>query len=172
MIIDAMDLLYSGNYDGFCLASSDSDFTRLAVRLREGGMFVIGMGESKTPKPFRVSCDLFKTLDLLRAKTAEEPNASEAQPPAKPAPPPAPEQSARPDVKAIRGLIHTLLNENSDETGWIPLPTLKALIIKRQSDFDSRNFGKAKFSAFLADLGTLELRKTPAGHIDAARRKV
>ena len=225
MIIDAMDLLYSGNFDGFCLASSDSDFTRLAVRLREGGMYVIGMGEQKTPKSFCVACNEFKYLDLLKHQTpptepsvppssATNPGSSASKPkqPSTPkleqpksptAKPVSPEEAPqkqlssgsqpqpsnthptpavanaeasapnRPpqSLKAIRGIIHAILNENSDEEGWLALPRLKELLIKRQPSFDTRNFGKAKFSAFLETLGTLELRQSSAGHVAATRRK-
>ena len=72
MIIDAMDILYSGNVDGFCLVSSDSDFTRLAQRLREAGMFVMGIGEQKTPKPFRAACDAFKILEIISSEDTPE----------------------------------------------------------------------------------------------------
>ncbi len=82
MIIDAMDILYSGAVDGFCLASSDSDFTRLAARLRESGMQVIGMGESKTPKPFISACNQFKYLDILLSNESDSDPEKEIEPPA------------------------------------------------------------------------------------------
>ena len=79
MIIDAMDILYSGNVDGFCLVSSDSDFTKLAQRLREAGMFVMGIGEQKTPKPFRAACDTFKLLEIISSDDAPETSVIENQ---------------------------------------------------------------------------------------------
>lgn len=153
MIIDAMDILYSGNCDGFVLVSSDSDFTRLATRLREAGMKVYGMGEKKTPKPFIVACDKFVYIESL--KTAEH------QPEA-----PAPSgknsrKKAAPDPEAptlsVTELIAQSVEDLADEDGYAYLGDLGTLLIKKQPDFDSRNYGYAKLSRFIAALDGFEI---------------
>ena len=149
MIIDAMDILYSGNCDGFVLVSSDSDFTRLATRLREAGMKVYGMGEKKTPKPFIVACDKFVYIESL--KTAE---------PAAPAP--AGKTSRRKAAPAaeslpVQELIAQSVEDLADEDGYAYLGDLGTLLIKKQPDFDARNYGYAKLSRFIAALGCFEI---------------
>lgn len=153
MIIDAMDILYSGNCDGFVLVSSDSDFTRLATRLREAGMKVYGMGEKKTPKPFIVACDKFVYIESL--KTAEH------QPET-----PAPSgknsrKKAAPDPEAptlsVTELIAQSVEDLADEDGYAYLGDLGTLLIKKQPDFDSRNYGYAKLSRFIAALDGFEI---------------
>ena len=186
MIIDAMDILYSGKVEGFCLVSSDSDFTRLASRLREGGMTVIGMGEKKTPKPFIAACNMFRYLDVLAAQPEAEP---EPEPEAEPAPaagekaapekgkekekakpakakaarkkaaqpePPAPQED--PELTAMRGAIKAIVAEQSDEDGWLAVSMIGNLLVKRYPDFDVRNFGFPKLTPFVLSLGIFEVR--------------
>ena len=124
MIIDAMDILYSGNVDGFCLVSSDSDFTKLAQRLREAGMFVMGIGEQKTPKAFRAACDTFKLLEIISSDDTPETSVIENQ-------------------KTIT---------NIDEIQPIILAKVESFLTKRFSDFDVRNYGYSKLSTFLESL--------------------
>ena len=153
MIIDAMDILYSGNCGGFVLVSSDSDFTRLATRLREAGMKVYGMGEKKTPKPFIVACDKFVYIESLKA-------AEKAQPPAagksakKKAPAPAEAESP---ALSVQELIAQSVEDLADEDGYAYLGDLGTLLIKKQPDFDARNYGFAKLSKFIAALEGFEL---------------
>ena len=151
MIIDAMDILYSGNCDGFVLVSSDSDFTRLATRLREAGMKVYGMGEKKTPKPFIVACDKFVYIESLKA-------AEKAQPPAagKSAKKKAPAASESPAL-SVQELIAQSVEDLADEDGYAYLGDLGTLLIKKQPDFDARNYGFAKLSKFIAALEGFEL---------------
>ena len=154
MIIDAMDILYSGNCDGFVLVSSDSDFTRLATRLREAGMKVYGMGEKKTPKPFIVACDKFVYIESLKA--AEAAGGTEAPAPAgkskKKASP-----AAEPKPLGVRELIAQSVEDLADEDGYAYLGDLGTLLIKKQPDFDSRNYGYAKLSRFIAALDGFEI---------------
>ena len=150
MIIDAMDLLYSGNCDGFVLVSSDSDFTRLATRLREAGMKVYGMGEKKTPKPFIVACDKFVYIETLKA--AEEAPAPSGRSARKKAAPP----SESPAL-SVKELIAQSVEDLADEDGYAYLGDLGTLLIKKQPDFDSRNYGYAKLSKFIAALDCFEI---------------
>lgn len=184
MIIDAMDILYSGTVDGFCIASSDSDFTRLVARLRESGMHVIGMGESKTPKPFISACNQFKYLDLLHAnleqaekqeKAAEAPTpvkkkrttaaAGKAKPTKKEKPQPEPEPiQPQANMKAIKKTIATLVEKFSDEDGWIFSGKLGSQLQKRLPDFDVRNFGYSKLTPFIESLGDYEINRISKGN--------
>ncbi len=170
MIIDAMDILYSGNVDGFCLVSSDSDFTRLAARLRESGMIVVGMGESKTPNSFIAACNSFKYLDILHAAEEEEPE--EPQKPAakkKPAvqkkapqkPVKAkeePKEEPKTSLKTIRKALRSIVRENSDEEDWIFIGKVGNILGKRYPDFDVRNFGFSKLTPFLDSLDMFEIK--------------
>lgn len=158
MIIDSMDILYSGNVDGFCLVSSDSDFTRLAARLREAGKNVIGMGETKTPKPFISACNQFKYLDKLfqnnELEEAEKSKAEEIQQRTN-------IELDNSELKTIKKAIRTIINEESDEEGWIFAGHLGSLLVKRFPDFDVRNFGYSKMTQFLESLNTVEITKIP-----------
>ncbi len=156
MIIDAMDLLYSGNLDGFCIVSSDSDFTRLAARLREAGKLVIGMGESKTLGPFVKACDQFKYLDLILDNA--EPEEEIAVPTA------ADNLQAASDDTAINRdsvgrLVHGMIDEMDDGTGWVRTSRIGDQLIKRYPDFDVRNFGSKSLNKFLAALPGLEVEE-------------
>ncbi len=134
LIIDAMDILYSEKVNGFCIVSSDSDFTRLATRLREAGMTVIGFGEKKTPKPFIAACDKFIYLEILKAVKPEE-VASKKTAKTKDAT----EPINVVDKQTIK-LITDSVNALADESGWAFLGNLGNFILKKKPDFDSRNY--------------------------------
>ncbi len=153
MIIDAMDLLYSGNCDGFVLVSSDSDFTRLATRLREAGMKVYGMGEKKTPKPFIVACDKFVYIETLRVAEQQQEVPAPTGKSAKKKTAPAPETA----TLSVRELIAQSVEDLADEDGYAYLGDLGTLLMKKQPDFDSRNYGYAKLSKFIAALDGFEI---------------
>ena len=137
MIIDAMDILYSGNVDGFCLVSSDSDFTRLAQRLREAGMFVMGIGEQKTPKPFRAASDAFKILEIISSEDTPE----DVVP-------------VKVSTDEIEKAITKLLIENNSQNQPVNLAKVGNFLTKRFSDFDVRNYGYSKLSTFLESLNS------------------
>ena len=178
MIIDAMDILYSGHVEGFCIVSSDSDFTRLAVRLRESGMLVVGMGESKTPKPFIAACNQFKYLDILYSNSLKETARSVKQDKQKikqlkeslPAPAskektkvkeePAP--TPQTDRDTIASAILSIVEDGSDEEGWMFVGDVGNQLAKRYPDFDVRNFGFKRLSSFLADLEPFEIKRVRA----------
>ncbi len=179
MIIDAMDILYSGNVDGFCIVSSDSDFTRLVARLRESGKQVIGMGESKTPQPFISACNQFKYLDLLLEQRLEEEAAEESAKTAKNAKSGAKaakttgrktkkqqdlEEKRKKDLNRVRDTLDQITEKFSDEDGWIFSGKLGDQLSKRMPDFDVRNFGFSKFTAFIKSLGTYEYNEIKDGN--------
>ncbi len=158
LIIDAMDILYSKNVDGFCIVSSDSDFTKLAARLREAGMYVVGMGEKKTPAPFIASCEKFKYLDVLATTPTEhyETNTNERI-----------EQQEVPkegmaSKKELIESIKIIVTEASDEDGWVSLGEVGTRINKRYPDFDTRNYGYSKLTPLISSLTQFEIqsRKT------------
>ncbi len=174
MIIDAMDILYTGQVDGFVLVSSDSDFTRLAIRLREAGKKVYGMGEKKTPNRFIVACDKFVYIEVIRSaaqqERAEEAAREEPKEPPKPArraarkkgaeaaPAPAPE--AEPPSRVPKEII-TLLADSvemlADEDGYAPLGEVANLLVRKKRDFDPRNFGFSKLSKLVKALPRFEV---------------
>ena len=165
MIIDAMDILYTGQVDGFVLVSSDSDFTRLAVRLREAGKKVYGMGERKTPNPFIVACDKFVYIEVIRA-AAEQARAEEekpkAQKPQKKKEAPAQPQDAEHKVpQAVVKLIAESVDTIADEDGYAALGELGNLLVKKQPDFDPRNFGFSKLSKLVKSLSRFEVDVRP-----------
>ncbi len=165
MIIDAMDILYSGNVDGFCLVSSDSDFTRLALRLRESGMQVIGMGEEKTPKPFISACNQFKYLDLIWSNQQgeeEEAQAAAKQKETKAAKPKESASSRKKELRQVRKTINAIIEKFSDEDGWVFSGKLGDQLSKRMPEFDVRNYGFNKFTPFIMSLGDYETDKRPA----------
>ena len=150
MIIDAMDLLYSGRFDGFCIVSSDSDFTRLAARIRESGLIVYGVGERKTPEPFVAACDKFIYTEILVAKPDEEQ-------------PLKPRTTAQ--LKQDSGLINLLRNAvdaASDEEGWAGLGGVGSIITKQRPNFDSRSYGYGKLSELIEAIKLFEVdRRSP-----------
>lgn len=139
MIIDAMDILYSGNVEGFCLVSSDSDFTKLAQRLREDGMFVLGMGEKKTPTPFVKACDTFKILEVIASEEISK------------------EQIT--SLEDIEGAVDKIITENNSLGKPTGIAEVGSILAKKFSDFDVRNFGYSKLSTFLESLKEFEVTK-------------
>jgi hypothetical protein len=167
MIIDAMDILYSGHVGGFCIASSDSDFTRLASRLRESGMVVIGMGEKKTPVPFIKACDQFKFLDALyenaiAVQKAETAVSARRAAEAKTEPAAQKEEvktDSQTDLLTIKNEIVRIVQENSDDDGYMLASELGNKLGKRFPDFDVRNYGKyRKLTDFLKSFDSLEVK--------------
>jgi Fe-S-cluster formation regulator IscX/YfhJ len=151
MIIDAMDILYSGRADGFCIVSSDSDFTRLATRLREAGMQVIGIGQKKTPHPFIVACDKFIYLEIIASFSAETVTVTKEA--AKPAPV---EESPKADKEVIQ-LIAATIADLADENGWAFLGEVGALLLKKKPDFDPRNYGFVKLTPLIKSLQRFDI---------------
>lgn len=145
MIIDAMDLLYTGRFDGFCLVSSDSDFTRLASRIREEGKRVYGFGEKKTPRPFVAACDKFIYTEVLAPATD-----SDARPKAQTA------KELRRDARLV-GLFRTAIEAVSDDDGWAHLGPVGHHIANQTPDFDPRNYGFEKLSQLAKAIGLFEL---------------
>lgn len=143
MIIDAMDILHSDKVDGFCLVSSDSDFTRLAVRLRESGMFVLGLGEKKTPNPFIVACDKFIYIEILEnsdnQQNAQLPGTSTETK----------STNIEPVNKKLIQLLKSTIRDVADDDGWAYLGEVGNLIIKKRPDFDSRNYGFPKLTPLI-----------------------
>lgn len=153
MIIDAMDILYSGKVDGFCLVSSDSDFTRLATRLREAGMTVIGIGEKKTPEPFLAACDRFVYLEILGADE-EEVGSSQAKE-VTTAKGPNVDKLSRKDIRFIANTISDL----ADEDGWAFLGDVGSLLQKKRPNFDSRNYGFKKLTPLISSVSRFEIEQ-------------
>ena len=186
MIIDAMDILYTGQVNGFCLVSSDSDFTRLAMRLREAGMRVLGMGEKKTPTPFIAACDRFIYLEILNAEKEEqkeeqrEENKNEGRSARRRSRPKAAAvdntasesgeaeraKIGRVDASLIK-LIASSVDDIADENGWAFLGDVGNLIQKKQPSFDSRNYGYRKLTQLIQATGKFEIdqRETANNHI-------
>ena len=152
MIIDAMDILYSRRVDGFVLVSSDSDFTRLATRLREAGMKVYGIGEKKTPAPFIVACDKFVYIEVIRAAAVEQRLEDARQNEKKAA-----KSTARKVPSYITSLLADSVEDLADEEGYASLGELGSLLIKKQPDFDPRNFGFSKLSQLVRSIDRFEL---------------
>lgn len=148
MIIDAMDILYSGKVDGFCIVSSDSDFTRLATRLREAGMLVLGMGERKTPTPFIAACNKFIYIEILDAIANEEEETAKEDKKALPPP--------KLDKKTIN-FIKSTINDVADDSGWAFLGEVGSLLVKKQPNFDPRNYGFKKLTPLIQSIKQLEM---------------
>lgn len=151
MIIDAMDLLYSDKFDGFCIVSSDSDFTKLAARVRESGLTVYGFGEKKTPEPFVSACDKFIYTEVLSAK-------DEGSAPVK-----------RESARALKGntklvnLLRNAVEASSDDSGWAHLAPVGSNVAKQQPDFDPRNYGYKKLRELVAATQLFEIEERPTG---------
>lgn len=148
MIIDAMDILYSDKVDGFCLVSSDSDFTKLATRLREAGMLVIGIGEKKTPNPFIVACDKFIYIEILKKLSEDKTDTKESI-----------ETSVDKITNKEINLISSSINDLSDEEGWAFLGDVGSLIQKKRRNFDSRNYGFEKLTPMIKSTGVFEIEQ-------------
>jgi uncharacterized LabA/DUF88 family protein len=156
LIIDAMDILYSGKVDGFCIVSSDSDFTRLATRLREAGMKVFGIGQKKTPNPFIVACDKFIYMEIIPAFEVEPEETTTAK-----------TKTTNPKPKALvdklnketlKLIAHTI-NDLADENGWAFLGDVGNLVLKKQPNFDPRNYGFQKLTPLIKSLPQFEIDK-------------
>jgi uncharacterized LabA/DUF88 family protein len=158
MVIDAMDLLYSGRFDGFCIVSSDSDFTRLAARIRESGLTVYGFGERKTPKPFVAACDKFIYIENLTYAEDVATNVGEAAKPAL--------RATAAQLKGDAALVNLLryaVDAASDDDGWATLAAIGQLITNQRPDFDSRTYGYAKLSDLIDATGLFELERRSPG---------
>lgn len=168
MIIDAMDILYSGKVDGFCLVSSDSDFTRLATRLREAGMKVIGIGERKTPSPFIVACDKFIYLEIINTTTTGSDPVATRKKAGKPSrsKPRSDDNDQQIQIRKAKRLITSSITDLADENGWAYLGDVGNLILKKQPDFDPRNFGFAKLTPLIRSLDfEIDERESGQNHI-------
>lgn len=155
LIIDAMDILHNQVVDGFCLVSSDSDFTRLAIRLRESGMLVIGIGERKTPNPFIVACDKFIYIEIISGMDEISGKSSAI----------GSVESVNADVI---GLLKSTISDLADETGWAFLADVGNLIIKKKPDFDPRNYGFPKLTPLIKSLSShfeIDGREVEGTHI-------
>ena len=160
LIIDAMDLLYTRRFQGFCIVSSDSDFTRLASRIREEGVTVYGFGERKTPEAFRNACDRFTYLDVL-----EKPETNDTVAPARVGPP-----KLRGDTKLVSG-IRTSVSTAMGEDGWSNLATVGNLVRAQQPDFDSRNWGYAKLSDLIRATELFVIEARPGGGLQVQDKR-
>ncbi|WP_163717736.1 NYN domain-containing protein [Mangrovibacterium lignilyticum] len=155
MIIDAMDILYAERVNGFCIVSSDSDFTKLATRLREAGMQVIGIGEKKTPNPFIVACDKFIYIEILKTKSKEKESEEKG--------------IEKESFEKIAGkeikLIADTINDLSDDEGWAFLGDVGSLLQKKRPNFDPRNYGFQKLTPLISSTGKfdIEQRENPKG---------
>lgn len=164
LIIDAMDILYSEKVDGFCIVSSDSDFTRLATRLREAGMLVIGLGERKTPKPFIAACNKFIYIEILKPVEKDEDVKVPAKSVRKEADKPAQKAIDKVDKKTVTLIINSV-DDLADETGWTFLGSLGSFISKKKPDFDPRNYGFNKLYDLIKYIGKFEIdERDSAGH--------
>jgi Fe-S-cluster formation regulator IscX/YfhJ len=156
LIIDAMDILYSGKADGFCIISSDSDFTRLATRLREAGMKVIGIGQKKTPNPFIIACDKFIYMEIIPVVEAYETSKSKQTTKSN-------HSSSKATVDKVKKetlkLIATTINDIADENGWAFLGDVGNLLLKKQPNFDPRNYGYLKLTPLIKSLPQFEIDK-------------
>jgi uncharacterized LabA/DUF88 family protein len=162
LIIDAMDLLFRSKLDGFCLVSSDSDFTRLASRIREEGLMVIGFGERKTPRAFVTACDRFIHTDILRGAAPERDNE--------------PKKTAN-ELKLDRKLVDLLrwaVEASEDDDGWANLGAVGAKIMSQQPDFDSRSYGYGKLSSLVDATGLFEIERQTSqnGRVDILLREL
>jgi uncharacterized LabA/DUF88 family protein len=160
LIIDAMDILYTGKVDGFCIVSSDSDFTRLATRLREAGMKVIGIGEKKTLNPFITACDKFIYIEILKSEKTEKEDSL-------------PTKIAKPNIQAkqplnkidpeIIKLFTASINDLADEDGWAFLGELGNLMLKKKPDFDPRNYGFSKMLPLIRSINKFQIDERDTG---------
>lgn len=164
MIIDAMDILYSGKVNGFCLVSSDSDFTRLATRLREAGMTVYGMGEKKTPKPFFVACDKFIYIEILKPQEDEVVETSSKTKNGRNKSKNVKTQKIKKNTlekvtpKVVR-LLTATISDCADEDGWAFLGDVGSLLQKKQPNFDTRNYGFLKLTPLINSIGRFEIER-------------
>lgn len=151
LIIDAMDLLYTQEFDGFCLISSDSDFTKLAARIRESGLVVYGFGEKKTPEPFVAACDKFIYTEVLRDDEEETGSGKRYS-----------TLDLKQDTKLIN-LIRSAVKASSDDSGWAHLAPVGSHIAKQSPDFDPRNYGYPKLGELIKATKLFEIEERPVG---------
>jgi uncharacterized LabA/DUF88 family protein len=160
LIIDAMDILYTGKVDGFCIVSSDSDFTRLATRLREAGMKVIGIGEKKTLNPFITACDKFIYIEILKKEAVSQVESGNREASKTNAPPRAPLSKIEP---GIIELLADSITDLADEDGWTYLGELGNLMLKKKPDFDPRNYGYPKMLPLIRSINKFEIDERETG---------
>jgi len=151
MIIDAMDLLYTEKFDGFCIVSSDSDFTKLASRIRESGLLVYGFGEKKTPSAFVSACDKFIFTEVLRAKLDESAAIVKKS-----------SNELKQDTRLV-SLLRNAMEASSDETGWAHLGAVGSNVAKQSPEFDPRNYGYAKLSGLVIATKLFDVEERTAG---------
>ena len=151
MIIDAMDLLYTDKFNGFCIVSSDSDFTKLASRIRESGLLVYGFGEQKTPSAFVSACDKFIYTEVLRAKTDENQAIIKKS-----------SSELKQDTKLV-SLLRNAIEASSDESGWSQLGPVGGNIAKQAPDFDPRNYGYRKLGELVSAVNLFEIAERQIG---------
>ena len=175
MIIDAMDILYSEKADSFCIVSSDSDFTRLAIRLREAGKIVYGIGEQKTPNAFIAACDRFIYLEILDESNTDEDDSGtgaidhdqgkpiQGQKPA-PRQPQKPKKTIKKIGPSVIKLFSSTIRDVADENGWAYLGEVGSLLLKKQPSFDSRNYGFEKLTPMIKAIGRYEIDVRDTGH--------
>lgn len=149
LIIDAMDVLHTGRVDGFCLVSSDSDFTRLATRIREAGLVVYGFGERKTPEPFVAACDKFIYTEILRAEAEEQKETVVAVEVA--------------ELPKLRPMVLTALEATARDDGWSSLSALGSQLTRNHPSFDPRNYNVSKLGELMRKQGYLEVKEVPVG---------
>ncbi|WP_246162557.1 NYN domain-containing protein [Sphingobacterium phlebotomi] len=162
LIIDAMDILYSEKVTGFCIVSSDSDFTRLATRLREAGMLVIGIGEKKTPQPFIASCNKFIYLEILKPVEKEETTKIPVKSVTKQKQKPAQKAIDKVDRRTIKMIVDSV-DDLADETGWTFLGSLGSFISKKKPEFDPRNYGFNKLYDLVKYIDRFEIDERDSG---------
>ncbi|MDD2482159.1 MAG: NYN domain-containing protein [Lutispora sp.] len=168
LIIDAMDILYSNNVDGFCIVSSDSDFTKLAARLREAGMYVMGMGEKKTPAPFIAACEKFKYLEVLASTVTNVPvtnNNGDIEKHNKLNP-------SMANIEEIIGALKIIITETSDDDGWAFLGEVGSMLNRRYPDFDTRNYGYSKLTPFVSSLKCFEIQSRKTNKISVIHKYI
>jgi uncharacterized LabA/DUF88 family protein len=160
LIIDAMDILYTGQVDGFCIISSDSDFTRLATRLREAGKKVFGIGEKKTPYAFIAACNKFIYIEILQKEIKEE-----IPVPAKPGQKKAAKKlPAQAGINpSLKNLVISSINDLAEEDGWVFLSSLGNHIIKKEPSFDPRNYGFKKLLDIIKNISSIEIAERASG---------
>ena len=162
MIIDAMDILYAGNVEGFCIVSSDADFTRLATRLREAGMRVLGFGAKHTPRPFVAACEQFIYLEVLTRDTPAPAAGKPDRRGTEPTPGPRPEEATAAGPVSLRTIereLTTIIDDLADDEGWASLGAVGTQLLKQQPDFDPRLYKHASLSKLIATLPDFELGK-------------
>ncbi len=151
LIIDAMDLLYTGKFDGFCIVSSDSDFTKLASRIREAGLLVYGFGESKTPKAFVSACDKFIFTEVLRSKDDHSEQIKRKTP------------SQLKQNTNLVNLLRNAVESSSDDSGWAQLAVVGSNIAKQAPEFDPRNYGYKKLGELVSATKLFQIEEKPIG---------